>query len=150
MLFAAVFFGACLVFYAWRAATNDRGLIINGFIELGTGGATAFFAIFAVASAVFVAAGLWAITARFRAPSYLLLEEDRLEIPSRWGRRPRTVRYSEIRDIQLLNVQGQSLLQLATDAGRVTLAAMMLASDAQLREIGATLRDRVRANVARR
>ena len=144
MLLALLFFGACLAFYVWRAATNDRGLIINGLIELETGGATAFFATLAVGSGGFVLVGLWAMSLRLRAPSYLVLDESSLSIPARLFRKAKTVPYATIRDIQLVNVQGQSMLQIATDSGKVTIAAVMLASDAQLREVGIALRDRVR------
>lgn len=146
MLLAVVFFSGCLAFYVWRTATNDRGLIINGLLELETGGATTFFATFAVGSAVFVLMGLWALVIRVRGPRYLVLDESSLSIPSRFSRKARTVPYAAIRDIQLLNVQGQSMLQIATDSGKVTVAAIMLASDAQLREVGVALRDRVTAS----
>jgi len=145
MLAALSFFGACLVFYVWRTATNDRGLIINGLFELERDGATVFFASLAVASAGFVLVGLWAVSTRIRAPSYLVLDEESLSIPSRFGRKARTVPYAAIRDIQLLNVQGQSMLQIATASDKVTVAAIMLTSDAQLREVGASLRERVRS-----
>jgi hypothetical protein len=144
MLAALSFFGACLVFYVWRTATNDRGLIINGLLELERDGATVFFATLAVASAGFVLIGVWAVSTRMRAPSYLVLDEESLSIPSRFRRKARTVPYAAIRDIQLLNVQGQSMLQLATDSDKLTIAAIMLTSDAQLREVGAAIRDRVR------
>jgi hypothetical protein len=144
MLAAVLFFAACLAFYVWRTASNDRGLIINGLLELETDGATAFFASLAVGSAGFVLLGLWAASMRLRAPSYLMLDERSLSFPSRFGRKARTVPYAAIRDIQLLNVQGQSMLQIETESGKVRVAAIMLASDTQLREVGAALRDRVR------
>ena len=144
MALVLLFFGAASIFYVWRAKTNDRGLIINGLFELGTSGATAFFAALAVASGGFVLIGLWALAAHFGEPSYLVLAEGALSIPSRFGRKPRIVPYASIRDIQLTNVQGQSMLQIATDEGKATVAAIMLASDAQLREVGEALRARVR------
>lgn len=146
MLAALSFFGACLIFYVWRSATNDRGLIINGLLELERDGATVFFGSLAVASAGFVLVGLWGVSTRVRAPSYLVLDEKSLSIPSRFRRKARTIPYAAIQDIQLLNVQGQSMLQIATESGKVTVAAIMLASDAQLREVGAAIRDRVRSS----
>lgn len=148
MLLAVLFFGVCLGFYVWRAKTNDRGLIINGLIELGEVGATRFFATFAALSAAFVAIGLWAISARLRRPRYLVLDEIALSIPARFARKPRVIPYASIRDVQHLNVQGQSMLSVVTEDGKATIAAIMLASDAQLLEVGAALRGRVR-DVAR-
>ena len=143
-LLAVLFFGVALVFYVWRAAHNDRGLIINGLIELETSGATTFYTVLAAASAGFVAIGLWAIAAHFRAPSYLVLDDAALSIPSRFGRKPRCVPYASIRGVELLNVQGQSMLKIVTESAPVSIAAMMLTSDAQLLEIGEVLRSRVR------
>jgi hypothetical protein len=144
MLLALLFFAGCLAFYVWRAGTNDRGLIINGLIELGTSGATRFFAAFALASGGFVLIGLWALAAHFRAPSYLVLDETALSIPSRFGRKPRSVPYAAIRGVRLTRVQGQSMLQITTDGRNATLAAIMLASDAQLHEVAELLIARVR------
>ena len=145
MLLVLLFFAGCLAFYVWRAATNDRGLIINGVIELGSSGATLFFATLAAASAGFVLIGLWALAAHFGAPSYLVFDEDALSIPSRFGRKPRSVPYAAIRSMQLVRIQGQSMLQITTDGRSATLAAIMLASDAQLREVRELLSARVRS-----
>jgi hypothetical protein len=139
MALAVIFFGVCFVFYALRAARNDRGLIINDLIELGPAGATAFYAVFAVISAGFVLMGGWALAVRFRGPSYLVLDAQQLSIPSRFGRQPRRVAYTSIRDIRLVSIHGQAMLQIATDQGKATVAGVMLASDAQLGEIGEQL-----------
>lgn len=139
LLLATLFFGACLAFYVWRAWSNDRGLIINGLVELEAGGATIFFAVLALASAGFVAIGLWAMLIRVRGPSYLVLDETALSIPSRVGRKPKLVAYSSMREIRLLTAQGQTMLQITTDSGKATLGGIMLASDEQLREVGEAL-----------
>ncbi|HET7539078.1 MAG TPA: hypothetical protein VFK05_04375 [Polyangiaceae bacterium] len=149
MLLVVLFFGACLLFYVWRASNNDRGLIINGLITLETEGATTFYAVLAVLSAGFVLVGVWALATRLRGPSYLVFDTDQLSVPSRFGRRPRLVPYASMREIKLLRVQGQSMLQIETEGGKVTVAAIMLASDAQLSEVGEALvraRDRARSS----
>jgi hypothetical protein len=146
MLLAVIFFGICLVFYSVRAANNDRGLIINGLIELGTDGATTFYVVCAVLSAAFVLMGSWALTVRLRGPSYLVLDTHQLSVPSRFGRAARVVPYASMREIKLLTVHRQSMLQIVTDNGKVTIAGIMLASDAQLHEVGAAL---ARARAAR-
>lgn len=55
----AVFFGPCAAFFYHRATTNDRGLILNGLIEMGPEAADWFYAIFGIMSAGFVVMGLW-------------------------------------------------------------------------------------------
>jgi hypothetical protein len=145
MLLAVVFFSVCLVFYVWRAWSNDRGLIINGLLELETAGATIFFATLGALSGGFVAIGLWALLVRLRGPSYLVLDEASLSIPSRFGGKPKVARYSTMRDVQLLTVQGQSMLQITTDGRTLTVASIMLASDEQLREVGEALAQRRKA-----
>ena len=148
MLLATLFFGACLAFYVWRASHNDRGLIINGLITLETEGATTFFAVLALASGGFVLIGAWALAVRLKGPSYLVLDIDHFVLPSRFGRRPRLLPYASLREIKLVSVQSQSMLQIETDSGKVTVAGIMLASDAQLSEVGEALaraRDRARS-----
>ena len=57
-ILAVLFFGACAVFFYFKATNNDRGLIINGIIELGPESADWFYAILGLASGAFVAVGL--------------------------------------------------------------------------------------------
>lgn len=54
-----VLFGASAAFFYYRATTNDRGLIINGIIEMGPGAADIFYAVFFVLSAIMSLAGLY-------------------------------------------------------------------------------------------
>ncbi len=143
MVLAVSFFGAASIFYVWRAQGNDRGLVINGLIELGTAGATRFYVALAAASAGFVAIGSWALAVRLGGPKYLVLGERALSIPSRFGRGAKVFEYSAIQDVQLVKIQGQSSLQLVSAQGKAAISGMMLASDAQLREIGAALAERL-------
>ena len=48
------------------------------------------------------------------------------------------------RKLELTSVQGQSMLRIATERSNVAVAAIMLASDAQLFEVAATLSARVK------
>lgn len=142
MVLAVLLFGVCLVFYVVRACGNDRGLIINDLIELGTDGATVFYAVLATLSGGFVLIGSWALAVRLRGPSYLVLDVEQLSIPSRFGRQARLVPYTSMREVGLVTVHSQSMLQITTERGKVTVAGIMLASEAQLREVGEALRAR--------
>ncbi len=59
LVLAFVLFGACAVFFYVRASNNDRGLILNGVIEMGPEGADWFYAIMGILSAAMSGAGLW-------------------------------------------------------------------------------------------
>ena len=55
---AIVLFGACAVFFYYKATNNDRGLILNGLIEMGPEAADWFYAVLGLLSGAFVVAGL--------------------------------------------------------------------------------------------
>lgn len=57
-ILALVLFGACAVFFYVRATNNDRGLILNGIIEMGPEGADRFYAILGILSAGMALMGL--------------------------------------------------------------------------------------------
>ena len=82
MALAALFFAACGAFMAHEAANNDRGLILNGVIELSARGATIFYVCLAAVSAVFVAGGLVGVIAGFVRPSYVTLTASELSAPA--------------------------------------------------------------------
>lgn len=58
-LLSVLLFGACAVFFYFRATNNDRGLILNGIIEMGRESADWFYAILGLLSGGFVAMGLF-------------------------------------------------------------------------------------------
>jgi hypothetical protein len=78
-----------------------------------------------------------------RGPSYLTLEESALSIPSRFGRRATVIPYESIRELRLVTFNRQSSLTLTTTTGKAAIASIMLASDDQLREIGAMINQRL-------
>jgi hypothetical protein len=57
-LLALVFFGLGAAFFFVRASNNDRGLILNGIIEMGPEGADWFYAIMGLLSAGMASMGL--------------------------------------------------------------------------------------------
>jgi hypothetical protein len=57
-ILALVLFGACAAFFFVRASNNDRGLILNGIIEMGPEGADWFYAIMGLLSAGMATLGL--------------------------------------------------------------------------------------------
>ncbi len=145
MLLGISFFGACLAFFVYRGLDNQRGLVINRVIELDVDGATVFYWVFAALSACFVLAALGALASRALRETHLVLDEQALSVPSRWSKQVRVVPYSSIQGVELVTIQGQRLLYLATESGRVTVAGIMLESDELLRELALELTRRSRA-----
>ena len=143
MLLGVLFFGACLAFYVHRGSSNQRGLVINRVIELGVDGATTFYWVLAAASAGFVLIALWALGFRALRDTYLVLGEREFSIPSRWTSRVRVVAYSDLRGMEIVKVQGQQLLLIETESGRVTVAGLMLESNETLRDLQRELIRRV-------
>jgi hypothetical protein len=58
-ILALVMFGGCAAFFYVRASNNDRGLILNGIIEMGPAAADWFYAILGLLSAAMALAGLF-------------------------------------------------------------------------------------------
>jgi hypothetical protein len=131
MILAGGFFALCGSFLAHKAANNDRGLIINGIIELGVTGGTVFFTVLAVFSALFViAAAAGTIDGLVRAP-VLALADDHIVVPGTLFRRaPRRIDFAAVTKASLQSVNRQAFLTLETARGKVSVARSMLESQA--------------------
>ena len=129
-------------FSVWRAANNQRGLRIAGLITLSRSSTTRLFVILALLSGVLVLFFLVALAARFRAPRFLVFEEDSLAIPvgrrGKWRRIP----YGSIHHVHL--DKRPRRLQIVTDSGNATVDGLLLESDEQLLAVEEALRSRVR------
>ena len=139
MLACAGFFGVCSAFFLHRAATNDRGLLINGIVELGPRGATAFYGAFAMLSVGFVLVGVAGVLVRLRGKRYIELDEQALYMPARWAGPTQRVLYVEITSLFSEEVAGQRMLHIAHNGGKITVAAVMLESERTLDEIAEEL-----------
>src|SRR5258708_29914814 len=86
IILCALFFGACALVLGAKANANDRGLIINGIIELSAGGATVFYWVLAALSIGFVViAGFFAIVL-LTIHQRITLTNTSITIPrSRWS-----------------------------------------------------------------
>jgi hypothetical protein len=77
LLLSALFFAVCAAVLAYRAHTNDRGLILNGILHFEPGGADVFYAVLAILSGAFCAFGVLA------AARFALLKEFRIVLGAR-------------------------------------------------------------------
>lgn len=130
MFLAGGFFTLCGIFLAYKAASNDRGLIINGLIELGPTGATVFYTVLAGFSALFVvAAAAGTIHGLLRAP-VLTLADDHIVVPGTLFRpSPRRIDFAAVMSASLQSVNGQRFLTIESAQGKVSVARSMLDSE---------------------
>lgn len=130
MLLVALFFGGGAAFFAHKAATNDRGLIVNGLIELGPTGATVFYVVFAVVSGLFVVLAGGATLYGHLKQTVLVLADDHLEIPGGFFKRHvRRVEFASITSASLQKINGQEFLILQTAVGQASIARSLLSPD---------------------
>ncbi len=124
---AAILFGAAAIVLAAKAESNDRGLVINGIVELSTDGATLFYTVLSAVSIVFVIlAGILACL-RIAAPQRVALTRESVVVPrSSWSRRETSVGFRDITGLSVSEVYGQRFLKVLHAHGKVTLAASML------------------------
>lgn len=144
LLGAVMLFGAAATLFVHHGLTNDRGLILNRVITLEQDGATIFYWVMAGCSAGFVLIGVAALATRLRRAHHLVLDKTELRVPHQWRDRTRVVDYRTVRGFELREINGQHLLVIETSAGKVTVAAIMLQSALQLREIADELDRRVK------
>jgi hypothetical protein len=140
IVLCALFFGAGALFFAAKANGNDRGLIINGIIELAPAGATVFYWVLAGLSLAFVAAAGTMAIVRLTLHQRIALTDSGMTIPrSRWSAENITVPFSEIVELTKSEVHGQRFLKIAFKGGKFTLTASMLPNNEDFDEIVSTV-----------
>ena len=146
MALGCIFFGAIAVFMAREAMFNDRGLVLNGLLHLGTTGATIFYGSVAAVSAVFVAIAIPGFIVGLTSPHRVTVTDTEVSAP-RFGfsRKVTTVRFADIRDMSLQQVQRQRFLVIVHAGGKLSLIETFLPNREAFDEICLALSDRVRA-----
>jgi hypothetical protein len=144
MAFGVLFFGACSVWGYHMAASNDRGLIIDGLISLDTGQATVFhWGIFA-AAAMMALLGLLALVKGMTSTHALVMDETAIRFP-KWGLGDRivTIRYRDIMAMSILQVKSTRMLMIQYTGGKASIGQGMLPSPAIFDKVCDTLAERV-------
>ena len=136
MLLASLFFLACGAGMAYSALTNEQGLIINGIITLGPDGATIFYWVIAVLSAVFVLGGLWAIIVGLTSDRTLTITEDGIRAPkSGYSRQYVTINFPDIFKVSIQTVSKQRFITLLHRTGKLSIAQSMLPDKEAFEEV---------------
>ena len=145
IVFCAAFFGLGTVVLGSKAARNDRGAVINGLIELGPDGATAFYWTLTAGSFGFVAiAGLLAFH-RLTFRQRLAFGPTTLTVPAaRWSRAEKEIAYRDVLGLSETAISGQRFLHVTHTGGKYTINAGMLPSKVAFEELRELLAVRVR------
>ncbi len=147
IVFCALFFGACALVLGSKADGNDRGLIINGIIELSTENATIFYWVLATLSIGFVVAAGFLAVVRLTVHQRIGLVETSITIPrSRWSSDEVVVPFGEIVELSASEVSGQRFLKITYKGGKFTLTASMLPKKEDFDEICAVVGQGVKAS----
>jgi hypothetical protein len=144
-LLGSVFFGACTAVLGYKALTNDRGLILDGVLEFGPLGATIFYWILTVLSALFVLAGAWTIlTTLFHGVPDVVLTDTSIAFPVGFPiKRNFMLPYSEIAGLSNLEINGQRFLYVHSTKKKYCIALNWLGSKDEAREFHDELTRRV-------
>jgi hypothetical protein len=147
IVLCGVFFGACALVLGVKANGNERGLIINGIIELSPDGATTLYWVLTALSIGFViVAGLLAVI-RLTLHQRIVLAEACLTVPrSRWSGEEVTVPFADIVELSASEVSGQRFLKIVYKGGKFTLTASMLPRKGDFDEIYAAVTQGVKAS----
>jgi hypothetical protein len=129
MLLAGGFFTLCAVFYFYKTATNDRGLILNGLLEFGAAGATAFYCTLGVLSLMFVLSAVLGVAHGLIRRPVLIVADDYITVPGTFlRRRENRIVLSQITAASIQKIYGQQLLTVWSGASKVTIARSMMPS----------------------
>ena len=136
VLLSGIFFAACALVLGARAYTNDRGLVINGIIELSPGSATVFYCVLTGFSVGFVAAAAVLAGTQLTLHQRIAYTETCLILPrSRWSAEEVTVPFSDILSYSAREIYGQRMLTIVYKGGKFTVGASMLPSTEAFDEI---------------
>jgi hypothetical protein len=141
----AFFFGLGAVVLAFKAANNDRGLIISGIIKLGPQAATIFYLVLTACSLGFVGLAAFLAYHRVAYRQRLAFGTAALIVPaSRWSGEEKEIAYRDIEGLSTTVVSGQRFLNIHHSGGKHTITASMMPSKAAFEEVCALLAARVR------
>ena len=144
MILAGGFFLLCAVVLVFRAASNDRGLILNGLINMDQGGATTFYYVLAGLGGVMSVGGFIGFVQSLRGPKFVELDETGVAFPGNLGQKPVHIAYDAIKRLEQGGAYRQRWLYIFHTGGQHAIMSSMLANAAQLDEIEALLAQRIR------
>jgi hypothetical protein len=145
ILACAAFFGLAAGILGIKAWSNDRGLLINGIIELSADAATVFYWILCALGVGFVAVAVLLACHRLLYRQRIAFTATSLIVPkSRWSSEESIIEYNAVVGLAMEKVSGQQFLRIMHTKGKHTITASLLPSQADFEEVCALLAERVR------
>jgi hypothetical protein len=142
MIGGLLLFGAGGVFEIWHGATTQRELIINGIIHLDVHDASIFHVVLGCISLCIAAA---AVVARVRlrgARLRVVVEDERIVVPTPLGRSAHEVAYEHVTDIKLMTVKDHDFVKIFYRGGHCAIGRTIVGDEA-FEEIVAGLASKV-------
>lgn len=131
IMFLAGGFFALGIPIAIYAASENRGLNINGIITLSPYQASIFWAVIGTACAIFVLLAASQMVLSFTMKQRIALSSTALIVPkSRLSSAEKFIEYKDIRSLSVATIQSQTLLYIIHSGGKSTIAASMMPSRA--------------------
>jgi hypothetical protein len=145
IVFCTLFFGVCAAVLGVKAATNDRGAVVVGLIDLGPHGATFFYWLLAAGSVVFTALSLLQAWVRLASPSPLVVTEDGVYVPRRpFLRHYDFAAFPRITALSDQTINRQRFLYIYHDGRKCGVVANMLPAKSDLDALVELIRQRTR------
>lgn len=127
ILLGGAMFGFATIFFSQKALSNDRGLIINGIIELSESSATVFYWVLAFFSLCFVLVTIAFIIHRIKFRQRIAFISSEIIVPaSRWSSAEKSIEYKSISDLSIFKFNGQKTLNIIHSDGKSTISSGML------------------------
>jgi hypothetical protein len=147
IVLCGAFFGLGALILGAKAANTDRGVVINGIIELGPDGAAVFYWVLTGCSIAFVGIAALLVYHRVNFQQRLVFGPVAMTVPeSRWSREEQEIAYRDIDSLSTVTVSGQRFLNVMHSGGKFTITASMLPSKAAFDEVCELLAEKVRAS----
>ena len=128
--------GTAAAVLAYIAATNDRGLILNGIIEFSENGATIFYWCLAGAAVLFIVFGSIILVKGITSKKEVIATQEDIAAPkSGVSNKIITISYSEIIDLDIQKVQGQRFLTIFYSEGKLSIPQSMLPNKKAFEEL---------------
>jgi len=140
-----VFCGICGYFTSVHAAANDRGLVINGLMELSRANATTFWWVVTWGIWSFIPLAALLVVLRFVNPQKLVLSGEGFYAAKWPWSPPDFIRYANIRNVSSYSVRDQPFLKIVHTAGKQTVAGSWLESTEMFEEFCGLLAQRMQA-----
>src|SRR5688572_26539960 len=119
MILGVLFFGACSVVVAFKAAGNENGIRLFRFIEWSPEGANRFYLVLSIATGVFALVALFGLGKRLTCPQQIVLDDSGLDLPkSMFSRESLRAPFTEIASVSVSEVMGERTLRIALKDGK--------------------------------